>query len=285
MPSKKITGQKRLFAIYKDTKGNPILHPSYVVFADLLGTRDSLRESTHSQQLRTLRDNVRTFKEADEYIADPKGHTSLVRYFSDCVSIVTPVQPSNTDPTCEESFGFTIPSLMRWQSAMVRRGLFVRGGVAFGEVYTDETTLFGAAHLSAYALETSRAVNPRIILDERALRLATNQMKCYSRKIRTPHEVELLVDEDNEVFLNYLDVYREEECVELNPGLAEHLLENHRNVVAIELGKPHSDHVRQKYEWVAKYHNWFCDQNWSQYFSTQKYKLAGPSAEYRNFRK
>jgi len=79
------------------------------------------------------------------------------------------------------------------------------------------------------------------------------QMGAYSEDYRTPHEAELLVDVDGEVFGNYLSSLWE------TPSLfPPNAVEMHRDRIAAELEKPHDSRIRGKYEWVAQYHNWFC---------------------------
>ncbi|RYZ83835.1 MAG: hypothetical protein EOP04_19185, partial [Proteobacteria bacterium] len=196
---------------YKTKRGKPKLHPSYVVFADLLGFKQLILNTPKSKVPSLLSRLSSALEKANEFL-DSGGSEygpSIVRYFSDCVSLITPVK-AYEDQNAEASYGFTVPSLAWWQTTMVLEGFFVRGGVDFGPVMVDVRSLFGKPHLNAYDLEQCKAVNPRIIVSDEVLRLIAGQLQYYATWSFAGHQTTLLVDSDGLVFINYLSVLWEE---------------------------------------------------------------------------
>lgn len=275
-------GAERLYKrFYLTDEGKPQLHPSYVLFADLLGTSQRILESSAEGGLELLQEVTEALSAANQHIADEEGFTSIVRYFSDCVSMVTPASDSGQDSAYESSFGFTIADVVMWQLEITRRGFPVRGAISFGEVYLDRLSLFGKAHLQAYKLETTKAKWPRIILDKSVIDLAAKQMEAYSDTSETPHEATLLVDEDGEVFVNYLAAVTLQD--EENSSFAEYALRQHQYIIQSHMSAPEFEAVRPKYEWMRHYHNWYCREA-SLNFDTSLYQIAESGKTFGNFR-
>jgi len=167
--------------------------------------------------------------------------------------------------------------LMWWQMLMVHGGFPVRGGVDFGPVFLDDRCIFGKAHLEAYRLESKVAIYPRIAVSDAVLKQVKGQLGYYSKNARTPHEDEILIDKDGVAFLNYLAATYEDET------FAEELLGGHAKLIADRLEKCPSA-VRDKYEWMAAYHNWFCEASTGFDFDVRSLKVDMPSFELVNVR-
>jgi hypothetical protein len=73
-------------------------------------------------------------------------------------------------------------------------GFFIRGGVAVADVYFDEEIVFGPGLLEAYATESQRARDPRIVLADSCLQY-----------IAESSSGSLLKDADGQLFVNYLN--------------------------------------------------------------------------------
>lgn len=48
---------------------------------------------------------------------------------------------------------------------MVRQGHFIRGGMTIGDIFIDDSMVFGPAIVQAHTLETEFAIYPRIVID------------------------------------------------------------------------------------------------------------------------
>ncbi len=262
----------RFFENYQHA-GKPKLYPSYVVFADLLGVRALIM---HSEGDESVLERV-TAALADAAPVLESGDWSYFRYYSDCVSLITPVKFLG-DPSHESEFGHTVLALGAWQALMTIRGFPVRGGFAFGNVFVDERSLFGKAHLMAYKLESEMARVPRILVCRETLRLLKTQVNFYNREYESPQERHILVDIDDKAFVSYLAAVH---CY--YDGKEKELLKLHRALIVDRLSKC-DEHVRDKYLWMRDYHNWICD-DWSRrYGRFKKFKIGHALRDFRNIR-
>lgn len=265
--------RRKEFYGYYQNEGKPQLFPSYVVFADLLGVRALIMESEKDESL--LEKVSAALTEAS--VALESGLWSYFRYYSDCVSLITPVKFAG-DSSHESEFGHTVLALGAWQAIMTISGFPIRGGFAFGNVYVDERSLFGKAHLVAYELESKVAQVPRILVCAETLKLLSKQVKFYGNGYESPQERHVLVDVDNQAFVSYLaavhDYFVDNE---------EELLSKHRDLIVERLNSANAS-VRDKYLWMRDYHNFICD-DWSgRYGSFEQYKIEEGDRQFRNLR-
>jgi hypothetical protein len=158
----------------------------------------------------------------------------------------------------EAEFGFILWSLREYQFNMACNGFFVRGGLAVGPLFIDETSVYGTALLEAYELESKIAVNPVVVLSDEAMKLVSQHLTYYHGE-KAPHVRELLRGPDGRYFINYLT----EAIFETGGGekLSGKLMRQHRDAIISEL-KAHRKKPRvfEKFAWLAAYHNHFCGQ-------------------------
>jgi hypothetical protein len=142
---------------------------------------------------------------------------------------------------------------------MAIRGRLLRGGIAVGDAYADNTFVTGPAHLCAVLLEEKVAVNPRIVLDEVCVELAREELDHGgdADKLNSPYGTFLLRDADGQTFINYLVAVSEDEGWEADVttvGLTEH-----KQKVEQALASSANVTVLAKLQWVAAYHNYVCE--------------------------
>jgi hypothetical protein len=134
----------------------------------------------------------------------------------------------------------------------LKLGLFVRGGVAMGPIYIDDTIVYGTGLLDAYDKE--KVANfPRILLHASA----AEQAVASSRRttFRSPLGGLAIRDEYGELFVNYLD----ETWAAEDESPTYCWLERHCELVSKNLERFKGNaHVLEKYAWVARYHNYIC---------------------------
>jgi len=228
--------------------------------------------------------------------------------FTDNIVIGFPIEHcedrSSIKSLGEAELGDVLDMLSVFQLTMIQHGFFVRGGISLGKVYMDSQTVFGNAFINAYEVESQKAIYPRIVLDSSprtdpanesyfkrnfasgkggiapnewrdpsATDLVEIHSSAYNPGFRPPNSRCLLKDTDNQVFLNYLQVIVSENPHD-GPDLVSYdLLAKHRDIVIANLSKTADmPSIRCKYEWVARYHNFFCDQSQLLY-NTARYKI------------
>jgi len=133
-------------------------------------------------------------------------------------------------------------------------GLFVRGGVAIGPAYVDNSLVYGSGLLDAHCREGEAHV-PRVLLAGRAEDRAVHCARC-SRQ-HSPLGGHVLRDEDGGLFVNYLESAWESGDERPNYDW----LKRHRDLVSDALERHKRDRrVLLKYVWVGRYHNHICSQ-------------------------
>ena len=115
-------------------------------------------------------------------------------------------------------------------------GWLVRGGITIGELFIDNTMVWGNALLKAYDLENNIAIYPRIVIDSTMLHEIIKD-KALNEYIQQ--------DFDNIIFLNYLSVWH----------FGGQMLMNGFNIMKDELSVKYTERVYQKFCWHMNYVN------------------------------
>lgn len=262
---------------YLDDNSNPILYPSVVAFIDVLGYEDMVLESEASGHPHDLLVHLRnTLSNATRYLDEDHGGSSLIlhprlfrkdlyriRIFTDNIVIGYPVRDD-----AEAELGRVFSLLAFFQLEMVMHGFFLRGAIAVGDLFMDDTVVFGNGLIEAYRGERDKARDPRIILTVSATKAIEKHLTYYASRSHSPQARDLYIDADGQYFLNYLDIILIAEG-EQGPFYEE--LDKHKWAVEKCLDKYRSrPAIWSKYAWAANYHNFFCDQS---HFFSEEHKV------------
>jgi hypothetical protein len=151
----------------------------------------------------------------------------------------------------------TISQLANYQLAMALKGFFLRGGLTLGELYIDDELIYGLALIEAVIMEEEDAKNPRIIISSNVMDIVKKQISFYTDPKESPHNTEILLDNDDKYFIDYLGVVEA-----MDGGMTQSILEKHRDIILYCLEKfKGNDDIYSKYLWVADYHNYYCKLN------------------------
>lgn len=165
-----------------------------VFFVDILGFRDLLRKRT-SHEIGKVLKYVQEFYE-DENSVDA-ATVKTISFFSDC--IVISIKPQ--DKVEFDEFLQTMNDFQLLIANLVLKGVFLRGGIAVGDIFHDSNFVFGPAFVEAYEYETKHAIYPRIIC-------APSVMERWPSKTRlkakdSEFEDVLTFDTDGMLFVDY----------------------------------------------------------------------------------
>lgn len=237
--------------------GPPMLLPSIVAFIDILGFAEEIKASHAAGESNALLRRVMevvhkwySMMKGLPQLAERGRRTWELKAFTDNVVIGHPIKWGG-----EPEFGRLISDVALLQIGFAHEGFFVRGGLAVGDLYMDEDIVFGMGLLDAYEAEQS-AIWPRVTLADSAVQLVRQHLSYYASVEISPQNRDLLIDADNQLFVNYLS------CTWPDHTLPPFLdwLSNHRDAVAGKLKKYRADHkISGKYSWAARYHNYFCE--------------------------
>jgi len=237
--------------------GIPRTHVAVTAYFDLLGFTEEMRAAQRfgksNEFLQRVAATLKSWYEAArDTSSDLWGNDRRLwelKAFTDNVVIGHPIRHGG-----EPELGHLMSDLAMLQLAFILEGdLFLRGGIAAGELYMDDDIVYGTALLDAVATEHN-ADAPRVLMHPSAVRLVREQLRHYASIRNAPHTRIVLRDEDGRFFINYLSA-----ALEYASGSLEEWLEKHREVVVRRLERHRkSPRVWSKYAWVARYHNYFC---------------------------
>lgn len=182
-----------------------------VCFADILGFKNIVEEYDEKPNSTILQD----LKEALDFaystsITKFTQNSQLdYRVFSDCLCISTPYFD-------EEDFItqlFVISqSIKVFQTQLMSKGFFVRGAIAFGSYYEDDSMIFSNALIEAYLIESNKKDDNKALYSRIALSKPIAE-KLYQKRVelepRFPWGESFVRDNnDNVIFLNPFDILR-----------------------------------------------------------------------------
>ncbi len=234
--------------------------PCIVSFIDVLGFRDLLN-TRHAFDIRDVLNKLRHFTApVKELPARPvKNVRQVSRAFADSVSdAIVRVRVYDTQYK-DGAFYHELLDLLHAQVSCVGEGVVIRGGVTVGDAHVGvrgKGPVFGPAMVRAYEIENNEAVSPRIVIDDNAYQSFLNDARLRNQDHHLTEERSyvdrlLRIDEDQKRFIDYLAASESE-----FDDLASYFLflESHAKLVreklAVTTGK-----VREKFEWLATYHN------------------------------
>ncbi|WP_022960746.1 hypothetical protein [Halopseudomonas pelagia] len=235
--------------------GKPVHRLSYCAFLDVLGFSErigaSYKDGTADKLLRSFHQILA------KSIAQLKESTDeSMLYFKSFTDNVVLAHPRFSEDM-ESEFGFILWAINEYQFQMALKGFFIRGGMAVDQLFMDENSVYGAALLEAYRLESKVAVNPIVVLCDNTMELVDMHIGYYSGEI-APQIRDVLRGPDGRYFLNYLTEciiegddreYLDAKSLRLHKKQIESALKIYAAVPT----------VFSKFSWLAAYHNYFCD--------------------------
>ena len=243
----------------KYNQENPQLVNSIVCAIDILGFSqmivDSCNNGIGSQLLREINYLINKNKQC---IIPNKYSQGKIKIYTDNMIVGYPIKDDG-----EEELDEILDNVSEYQFNLSLEGLFVRGGVSVGDFYINEDIVFGPALLDAHNTESKLACYPRIILDDKT---ETRLQKYISYYDIAPQHNKILIDNDGQWFLNYLNTifkyYTECNNEYEFERIQLELLLRHKEKIE-EMLEIHKTNIRvwDKYVWTANYHNYFCDLN------------------------
>lgn len=221
------------------------------MFLDALGFTDMIKVATlGSTDGKLLQD----FFEIHEQSSSHWKNSANWEYKCFTDNVVFGCPPDMRDS--EGDFGYIFTTAGYHQLEMTLAGFFLRGGMTYGPLHMSQNVVFGQALLDAYELESKTACFPRVILDKKTMDEVYKHFQFYRYIAESPHDDAILVDEDGQFFLNYLDGLIDGSSAE---DISFNGFEKHRDFILDKLKTAANARVLAKYEWSARYHNHVID--------------------------
>lgn len=232
---------------------------SLVVFLDILGLTDSIRETEHDQsKARPIADMLAEVRDITEDINRSAKSSWKTKYtahaFSDSILISCPRISRN-------AFIFMAHVVAAIQFGIMRHQFFLRGGMSAGGHYERGGVAFGPAFVRAYEME-KLSIWPRVLIDPIVLR------KLPAETVRVALASYVSQDENGLCYFNYLHLLIVQQSLllekkHLTEDEISHLdfaepLRNHKRylLTAVEKLKANARlDLLPKYHALANYHN------------------------------
>jgi hypothetical protein len=193
---------------YTKSSDTPILLPSFVCYADILGysqrSKDALLSNNGLQFLHSLRDALsNAYNRIRQHSKGFKDDSLYaVNVFTDNIVVGYPLNSAELEYG-ESEFGNILGIFSEFQIGLAMKGFFLRGGIAYGKHYMDEDIVFGDALLEAIDQDKDGGP-PRISLAPSVVEIVRHQLGFYGQTNYAPQYEHLLEDADGTIFLNYL---------------------------------------------------------------------------------
>lgn len=165
------------------------LRPAIVAFLDILGFGQMVATdcqsvpgtSNHVERLYRAHLKVQEFKGA--------GEISEIIQFSDSIVI--------TAECSERGFVGIVRAVAAMQRELLRGGILIRGGIAYGKQFHQSAFLFSQALIEAFRIEQDVAIGPRVIVSRDLLDLLFPDMSF-------DETLPMVAEKDGLVFVDYL---------------------------------------------------------------------------------
>lgn len=240
---------------------------SIVCFIDILGFTEMIKTKCMNGEGNELLSKLHKSLNSSYELMNINLAVENTKIFTDNIVISCPILGNG-----EKELSSILYSLLWYQYHLTLEGFFIRGGISIGDNYMDKNIVFGPALIDAYEAESKLAISPRIILDKKCMELHERINKQYLLSgLYSEYAKYLGVGNDGILFVNYLSLLKIFLCQET--GNCIYGLEEHKNRIVgnLELFKTREDNpkkehirikIRNKYLWVAEYHNNFCKENY-----------------------
>ncbi len=209
-----------------------------VAYLDLLGVATRMKTDKQYQKvLMNILHNLYTSSIRLSKEIDMEGYNEIqFKIFSDNIVIAKRLSNDSEKRIMDIECVLNCVSHFACSSVGDGVGWLVRGGITIGELFIDDTMVWGNALLKAYDLENNIAIYPRIVIDSKILHeLDHNKDLCEY----VQH------DFDNIIFLNYLSIW----------NFGGQMLMNGFELMKDELDGKYTERIYQKYCWHMNYVN------------------------------
>jgi hypothetical protein len=253
-----------------------------VAYLDILGFREHLERYINPKQAADAQILEKIEAGLDDAFKSIKTgineYFDLIRYrnFSDCSCISAP-EFCNTLPEAS-ALSLFLTFLNSYNFHLIRRNIYLRGGVSSGFHHEEENLIFSEGLIKAFDLESKKAVYPRIIIDKELVKRLKRLWKT-DKKVLLDFGIDkkILTDWNGTAFINpfnamksvarfTLDKEKEEfksktafekEMRRIDKGYYRGIKKNVENKIA---EYKNDDHILQKYLWLNELLRWNMNQ-------------------------
>lgn len=234
---------------YFNESGDPRLEQSVIVVADILGYSAMIESASKEGKLESLLKKIHdSLGKALRNISDPTKAKSCLKLWSDNFILGFPMLGGSKGAW---ELSEACNKIGHFQRDMAIDGLFIRGGISIDSIHISENLIFGMV-LKELKTAEGQSHYPRIVLLDSTMNYLNTRPNIKNSLLS--EGIMWNDGSDGEEFINYLYPLG----IGLN-GQRRKQIEIHKQHVESNLKRYESiGKIRQKYKWLADYHNRFC---------------------------
>lgn len=222
-----------------------------ICYIDLLGTKDRIAKDSNSDYLNVINDSYNEaikIVNAISYLATELSYR--IKIFSDNIIIASESDINRKD---DNHIAIALNRMtliaMAIQRELLKQDIFILGGITWGELYIDETFVYGKGLLDSYKLECEKALYPRIIIDDELIKLSEYCLQENEDNVLQLYNIKK--DKDKLYFLDYLNYIKDEKV----SSIIDHSNKKIDSLIEIEA----DNRVVQKLIWHKQYLEYLLD--------------------------
>lgn len=218
-----------------------------IAYLDLLGCKKSIINEEDNEILLKIYEWYNFFKCEARFrrLYEPERK---VKIFSDNIIVAEEINFKRFDDDQIRKICESFLRMIRtFQFVLMTCGWYVRGSVEVGSLYIDETFVWGKSLITAYMLESQKAIYPRVLISDN---FAQEISVCIDDLIDKKF---IALDSDGQIYVDYFNFEGDD------GGRFPVLLEQIRNSIMWSYQKSNHDaRVQKKIQWVIEKFNQEC---------------------------
>lgn len=136
-----------------------------IAFIDFLGASEAIANDTNDTNLNTVNYLIGVASRICESYRESSCKNIKIKAFSDNIVFAALIDALSDDDISKLAHDLCL-MVSAFQMNAFKLGILIRGGISMGNLYIDDTFVWGKALLQAYHLESKMAFYPRIIVDK-----------------------------------------------------------------------------------------------------------------------
>lgn len=262
-----------------------------VCFLDVLGFKNLIHESTYNKvAMNKVKLVANLFSNIQKSYLNPHWNSNFnmpftkqgftkysiiseetievnMSLFSDSIIISYKLEKEERFITWYRQIYQIFNDICRLQYEFALNGIFIRGGLSYGELFHEGDICIGPALIQAVELEKS-AINPCISIDPAFMNEVINDMKSdeiddYAPGYKMPHSKKQFAIDLFAEYINRIDAYG---CNTISDKymldwllsrfcLSVNNIKRIKPIIEDELEKEYPKHIKEKYKWLKDYYN------------------------------
>lgn len=232
---------KALFNELEQTPSKPF-EPYLIAYVDFLGMKDKMKQENSYASFRILQAILLGVRKKAAFIEKINAIDDfIIKIFSDNIIIALKIKEDMLSTQIISILNLV--SLLQFE-AFFQFGFPLRGGVTIGELFIDDSVVWGTGLIEAYQIEDKLANYPRVIVSQKVIDTYEDQKEKDINLFAFIRQ-----DQDGYWFIHYLIAAPN---IELIPTLSANLAEE------ASLCEDKDDRAKQKINWIISYFNDSC---------------------------